>query len=84
LPWSSASTAREFGSPCDAVRCVERGVRAIIVSDHGGRHLDTTVTTAAAIGEVACPVLARPKFMSMVASGAARTFSKRWRSAPAP
>ena len=37
----------------DAVRCVECGARAIMVSNHGGRHLDTTVTTAAAIGEVA-------------------------------
>jgi len=37
----------------DAVRCAECGAQAIIVSNHGGRHLDTTVTTAAAIGEVA-------------------------------
>ena len=37
----------------DAMRCVECGARAVIVSNHGGRHLDTTVTTAAAIGEVA-------------------------------
>ena len=37
----------------DAVRCVECGARAVIVSNHGGRHLDTTVTTAAAVGEVA-------------------------------
>jgi 4-hydroxymandelate oxidase len=37
----------------DAVRSAECGARAIIVSNHGGRHLDTTVTTAAAIGEVA-------------------------------
>jgi 4-hydroxymandelate oxidase len=37
----------------DAMRCVECGARAIMVSNHGGRHLDTTVTTAAAIGEVA-------------------------------
>ncbi len=36
----------------DAVRCVACGARAIMVSNHGGRHLDTTVTTAAAIGEV--------------------------------
>jgi 4-hydroxymandelate oxidase len=35
------------------VRCVECGARAIMVSTHGGRHLDTTVTTAAAIGEIA-------------------------------
>ena len=37
----------------DAVRSAECGARAVIVSNHGGRHLDTTVTTAAAIGEVA-------------------------------
>jgi 4-hydroxymandelate oxidase len=37
----------------DALRCVECGARAIMVSNHGGRHLDTTVTTAAAIGEIA-------------------------------
>src|SRR6185312_13626541 len=37
----------------DAVRCAEHGARAIIVSNHGGRHLDTTVTTAAVIGEIA-------------------------------
>jgi len=37
----------------DAVRCAECGARAVIVSNHGGRHLDTTVTTAAAVGEIA-------------------------------
>jgi len=37
----------------DAVRCVECGARAIMVSNHGGRHLDTTVTTAAAVGDIA-------------------------------
>jgi len=37
----------------DAVRCAEHGARAVIVSNHGGRHLDTTVTTAAVVGEIA-------------------------------
>ncbi len=37
----------------DAARCVELGARAIIVSNHGGRHLDTTVPTAEALAEVA-------------------------------
>ena len=37
----------------DAVRCVDIGARAVIVSNHGGRHLDTTVTTAAVIREIA-------------------------------
>jgi isopentenyl diphosphate isomerase/L-lactate dehydrogenase-like FMN-dependent dehydrogenase len=37
----------------DAKACVEHGARAVIVSNHGGRHLDTTVTTAAALAEIA-------------------------------
>jgi len=37
----------------DAVACAEHGAKAVIVSNHGGRHLDTTVTTAAAVGEIA-------------------------------
>ena len=37
----------------DALHCVECGARAIMVSNHGGRHLDTTVTSAAAIGDIA-------------------------------
>jgi len=40
----------------DARRCVEAGARAVIVSNHGGRHLDTTVTTAAALPEVVAAV----------------------------
>ena len=34
-------------------RCAACGARAVIVSNHGGRHLDTTVTTAAVIAEIA-------------------------------
>ncbi|HXF87306.1 MAG TPA: alpha-hydroxy acid oxidase [Xanthobacteraceae bacterium] len=37
----------------DAARCVELGAKAVIVSNHGGRHLDTTVPTAEALAEVA-------------------------------
>jgi 4-hydroxymandelate oxidase len=37
----------------DARRCVDCGVKGIMVSNHGGRHLDTTVTTAEAIAEIA-------------------------------
>ena len=40
----------------DALRCVDCGVRGVIVSNHGGRHLDTTVSTAAAIGEIAAAI----------------------------
>ncbi len=37
----------------DAARCVDCGVKGIMVSNHGGRHLDTTVTTAEVLAEVA-------------------------------
>jgi len=37
----------------DAMRCADCGVMGVIVSNHGGRHLDTTVTTASAVGAVA-------------------------------
>jgi len=37
----------------DAVRCVEAGAKAIIVSNHGGRHLDGAVATADALPEIA-------------------------------
>jgi 4-hydroxymandelate oxidase len=40
----------------DALRCADCGVRGIIVSNHGGRHLDTTVTTATAIAEIAAAI----------------------------
>lgn len=40
----------------DAARCVDCGVKGIMVSNHGGRHLDTTVTTAEAIAEIAAAV----------------------------
>jgi 4-hydroxymandelate oxidase len=36
----------------DARRCVDCGAKGIAVSNHGGRHLDTTVTTAEAIADV--------------------------------
>jgi 4-hydroxymandelate oxidase len=40
----------------DALRCADCGARGIIISNHGGRHLDTTVTTAAAIGDIAAAI----------------------------
>src|SRR5258708_5617757 len=36
----------------DAKRCVGCGVQGIMVSNHSGRHLDTTVTTAEVIAEI--------------------------------
>ncbi|HEY1540935.1 MAG TPA: alpha-hydroxy acid oxidase [Xanthobacteraceae bacterium] len=40
----------------DAARCVELGAKGVIVSNHGGRHLDAAVATADALPEVAVAV----------------------------
>jgi 4-hydroxymandelate oxidase len=37
----------------DALRCADAGAAGIVVSNHGGRHLDTTIATAAALPEIA-------------------------------
>ncbi len=43
----------------EAARCIEAGAKGVIVSNHGGRHLDTTVTTADALPEVVAAVRGR-------------------------
>ena len=43
----------------EALRCLDAGAKAVIVSNHGGRHLDTTVTTCAALPEVIAAVGSR-------------------------
>jgi 4-hydroxymandelate oxidase len=40
----------------DAQRCVDAGAKAIVVSNHGGRHLDTVVATADALSEVVAAI----------------------------
>jgi isopentenyl diphosphate isomerase/L-lactate dehydrogenase-like FMN-dependent dehydrogenase len=40
----------------DAARCVEAGAKAVIVSNHGGRHLDTAIATADALPEIVAAV----------------------------
>ncbi len=43
----------------DAVACVRAGAAAIVVSNHGGRQLDSAVATADALGEVVDAVAGR-------------------------
>jgi 4-hydroxymandelate oxidase len=43
----------------DALRCVELGARGILVSNHGGRHLDAAVASADALPEIAAAVGAK-------------------------
>ncbi|MGE0790679.1 MAG: alpha-hydroxy acid oxidase [Sandaracinaceae bacterium] len=37
----------------DAIRCVEHGADAVVVSNHGGRQLDTSIATIRALPEIA-------------------------------
>jgi 4-hydroxymandelate oxidase len=39
--------------PDDALRCIDCGAKGIMVSNHGGRHIDTTVTTAEVVADIA-------------------------------
>jgi 4-hydroxymandelate oxidase len=43
----------------DAVRAAERGAAAIVVSNHGGRQLDTSIATLDALGPIAEALAAR-------------------------
>jgi 4-hydroxymandelate oxidase len=43
----------------DAAACVEHGAAAVVVSNHGGRQLDSAVSTAEALPEVAAAVAGR-------------------------
>lgn len=50
-------------SPRDAVRAVEGGAEAVVVSNHGGRQLDDTVATAEALEAVAKAVDGRAQVL---------------------
>jgi 4-hydroxymandelate oxidase len=40
----------------DALRCVDIGAKGVIVSNHGGRHLDAAIATADALADIAAAV----------------------------
>jgi 4-hydroxymandelate oxidase len=57
----------------DAARAVDHGAAGVIVSNHGGRQLDTAIASVRALPEVAEAVAGRAKSCWMAASGAAPT-----------
>jgi 4-hydroxymandelate oxidase len=57
----------------DAVRCLDAGADAVVVSNHGGRQLDSAVATADALPEVVDAVAGRAPSSSTAACGTART-----------
>ena len=67
----------------DAQRCVEHGVDAIVVSNHGGRQLDGAAATIEALPAIADAVGDRAELSSTAACAAAPTSSRRSRSAHA-
>ena len=54
----------------DVELCAEIGLHGVIVSNHGGRHLDNTLATVEVVAEAVA-----------AASGKARDFSRRWHQA---
>ena len=57
--WPGTLVIKGILRPEDAVRAVEQGVDAIIVSNHGGRNLDSAVALIDALPEIAAAVAGR-------------------------
>jgi len=70
-------------SPEDARRAVDAGMAGVIVSNHGGRTLDSTPATIDALPAYK-PLHKTCRCWSMVASAVAPTSSRRWRWAHPP
>ena len=62
----------------DAVACVEAGAAGVVVSNHGGRQLDTVVATADALAEVAAAVGTGPRCTWTAGSAGGPTCSRPW------
>ena len=71
-------------APEDARRAVAEGVAGVIVSNHGGRNLDTTPATIEALPAVAAAVQGPSPSSSTAASAAGPTSSRRGRSERGP
>jgi L-lactate dehydrogenase (cytochrome) len=57
--WDRPLVVKGIMSPEDAVRCVDRGADAIVVSNHGGRLLDGAPATISVLPEIADAVRGR-------------------------
>ena len=68
----------------DAALCVEHRVQGVYISNHGGRQLDHTLGNIEMLPEIVKRSTARRKSSSMAGSIAARTCSRRLRSARMP
>jgi hypothetical protein len=67
----------------DATLAVEHGAAVVVVSNHGGRQLDSAIPTIMALPEVVRAVAGRAEVYVEAASAAGRTPSRRWRWAHA-
>lgn len=50
--WEGSLLIKGILHPADALRCLELGVDAVIVSNHGGRNLDSAVAAIDVLGEI--------------------------------
>ncbi|MDF2621655.1 MAG: alpha-hydroxy-acid oxidizing protein [Xanthobacteraceae bacterium] len=61
--WGGPFVVKGVLSPDDALRAVELGARAVIVSNHGGRQLDQSVSAVAALPAVVAAVGSRAQII---------------------
>ena len=79
-----ALASKRRPQPGDAMAAADLGCDGIIVSNHGGRSLDTVHASIDALPDIAKRVGKRVPSFSMAASAAASTFSKPSPSVPLP
>jgi L-lactate dehydrogenase (cytochrome) len=82
--WPGKLVLKGITEPDDAQLAASIGADAIVVSNHGGRQLDSSTSTIAALPRVAEAVQGRCEVLMDGGSPAARTCSRRWRRARAP
>jgi L-lactate dehydrogenase (cytochrome) len=68
--WKGNLVLKGITDPCDAVRAVEEGMDGIVVSNHGGRQLDGSLSSIAALPHVRDAVAGR---MTVMLDGGVRS-----------
>ncbi len=68
--WKGNLVLKGITDPCDAVRAVEEGMDGIVVSNHGGRQLDGSLSSIAALPQVRDAVAGR---MTVMLDGGVRS-----------
>ena len=82
--WPRTMMIKGILSAEDAIRAVDLGADAVIVSNHGGRCLDSAAASITCFRKSWRRSGSAPRYCSTAVCGAARISSRRYPSAPAP